>query len=514
MKSILLSFVLLLSTTTIAQTWSDDVASIFYEKCTKCHNSGGVAPFSLMTYQDVSPMAGIIYDAVSNETMPPWPPNNGYQQYVHNRALDSVQKSTLLSWLLNSFPEGNPANTPPPPVYSNESVLGSGDLTLQIPTYKSKAMNGQDDYVCFAVPTGLTQQRVIRAVEVIPGNREIVHHALIYIDPSASSPTDTTGGDCATPNSASAVLVGGYTPGSTPMVFPSSAPMKLGMPIQAGANIVFAMHYPDGSFGEMDSTKVIFHFYPPNETGIRTVSAGPLIQNWSFNLPANQYTNVTATYPTSGSLNADYTLLSVFPHMHLIGESISNYALKSNGDTIPIIDVPHWDFHWQDFYFFKNALKLPVGTKLKAFGRYNNTSSNPHNPYNPPQNVGAGLNTNDEMFLIYYHYMPYQNGDETYDMEELMSASVEDIAIEKNDFLVYPNPSNGAFNFELPKQAYSLKVHVYNHLGQLVAKKQGMNVSKFDWDGKNAEGSLVTKGIYYVSINADGVFLQAKIIKL
>ena len=284
------------------QTWSGEVAQLFYNKCSKCHHPGGLAPTSLMTYGEVSPMATIISQYITDEEMPPWPPDNSYQEYLHVRSLSSTEKSTILNWLSNGLPEGNSAATPPPPVYTNNTILGNGDLTVQIPTYMSKA-TANDDYVCFSVPTYLTQNRIIKAVEVVPGNRQIVHHALIFIDPNGIEVTDTLDGLCASPSNASTKLVIGYTPGASPMILPSVSPLALGMDIGPGSKIYFAMHYPVGSYGEFDSTKVILHFYPPGTTNVRQISAAPLISNYNFTLPANQVTNLTAQYPTNDPTN-------------------------------------------------------------------------------------------------------------------------------------------------------------------------------------------------------------------
>ncbi len=518
MKTIILLSLTFLSFAYQAQTWSGEIANIFYEKCTKCHNPNGIAPFSLTTYAEASPMAAAIYDAVNLDRMPPWPPNNSFQQYVHDRELTPAQKTSVLNWLTAGAPEGNPSSTPAPPVYSSAAILGNGDLTLQIPNYMSKALNGNDDYVCFAIPSGLANDRVIKSIEIIPGNRQIVHHALIYIDATATSVTDTVGGDCAAPSSANATLVMGYTPGSTPMTLPTVSPMKLGIPFPNNSSVIFAMHYPVGSYGEWDSTKVIFHFYPVNETGIRQVYAAPMIQNWTFGLPANQFTNVSAQYPQgSAGVTSDISVLSAFPHMHLLGESIKSYGLTSANDTIPLIDIPHWDFHWQDFYFFKNIQKLPVGSTVHAKGRYNNTTSNSHNPNNPPQFVGAGLNTSDEMFLVYYHFMAYQAGDENYDMEALMTAGLEETQIENNSVLkVYPNPSSDEFKMSLPDYLANKtkSIRIYDYQGKLIREWSDVqNTNNWVWDGKNSTGTDVKKGIYMLSANIDGQFYSSRLIK-
>lgn len=509
------------SLSALAQTWSDDVAEIFYEKCTKCHNPGGVAPFSLMTYSESSTMAAAIYDAVALDKMPPWPPSNTYQQYVHNRSLSATQKTTVLNWLTNGVLEGNSANTPPPPVYNSGSILGNGDLTVQIPNYTSKATATQDDYVCFVMPNGLAAGRKIRAVEIVPGNREIVHHCLIYVDASNASVTDTIGGDCASPGATDAKLIMGYTPGSSPLTLPSSGPLKLGMDMPANASIVFAMHYPAGSFGELDSTKVIFHFYPPGETNIRNVGAERILENWSFALPPNQLTPVNAQYPPSGGSLTNISLLSVFPHMHLLGKSIKVFGLDANDDTLKLIDIPHWDFHWQDFYFFKNIVKAPIGSRLKLNAVYDNTVGNLHNPNYPPITVYPGLNTADEMCLAYFHFMAYQAGDENYDMEVLMNeetASILELSQEKKELRIFPNPFESRTEIEIEnlKIGDALSIAVYDFAGKhikTILTTQNYQQESIFWDGTNDLNQPVSKGMYYLSIRHKDKLLSSPVMK-
>ena len=524
MKINLLFAFFLFSITSFAQTWSDDVSHIVYNKCSQCHNVNGVAPFPLTTYAETSPMASLMYDAIAQDEMPPWPPNNDFQEYSHDRSLSDTEKTTFLDWILAGTPEGNPANTPPPPVFNGGAILGQGDLEVQIPTYMSKALSNGDDYVCFAMPSGLTQDRIIKAVEIIPGNREIVHHALIYIDPSGNSVTDSVGGDCGGPNSAGAKLVMGYTPGSTPLTLPTASPLKLGMPMAANSQVYFAMHYPEGSYGEYDSTKVIFHFYPPGETGVREVITDPVLQNWNMVIQPETIAPVSAQYP-SGTAGLPYniSLLSVFPHMHLLGQDIKVYGIQPNLDTLKLIDLPHWDFHWQDFYFFKNIQKAEQGSTLKAEGHFDNTSSNIHNPSNPPVTVYAGLNTTDEMFLVYAHYMLYQPGDETHNLDSLMNASTSSLLEEtqgESIFSVYPNPFSTGVNIYSPqmKAGDVLSIFIYDLQGKLVRKvAQNFTVDSnellLEWNGQSDAGQEVDAGLYYISINRNGEMSNHRMVK-
>lgn len=488
-----------------SQTFSSDVAQLFYDNCSGCHNPNGIAPFSLVTYAEISSSAGAVYDAIAQKRMPPWPPNENYTSFSHARVLDTQEETTLLTWLTSGMPEGDPSATPAPPIFSAGTLLGSGDLEVQIPTYMSKATSGSDDYVCFSIPSGLVGNRVIKAMEVIPGNPAIVHHCLVYVDESASYPSDTTSGICNGPTTAT--LVGGYTPGSSPLMFPNSAALKLGMTMQGGSNIVLAMHYPEGSYGQFDSTKVIFHFYPPGETGIRQVSADPILQNWSFMLPPNEITGVTASY---NNIPINISLLSIFPHMHLLGKSIRSYGLTPAQDTIRLIDIPRWDFHWQDFFIFKNLKLIPANSTLHASGYFDNTTGNFHNPNNPPITVFPGLNTTDEMFLVYMHYFPYMPGDELHDLEGLMSLGLAEMVKDApGDFSVYPNPFSNEVVIDLMEFAGKrVSIAVYDQTGKLMRTlAQGQTVESgqtFTWDGTTVSGSAASNGIYIVSVLVNG----------
>lgn len=510
---------LLLTGVSFAQTWSNEVAPIFYNKCASCHHDGGIAPFSLMTYGEVSQMVSAINDEVTNEHMPPWPPDNSYQEYSHSRALSAGEKATVLDWISGGAPEGNSSDTPPPPVFNTGSFLGNGDLTVQIPTYMSKAQSGHDDYVCFSIPTNLLQNRFIRAMEIVPGNRAIVHHALIYVDEAGTYATDTTDGNCGGPQNAN--LIGGYTPGASPLVFPSGSGFKLGMEIPAGSNIVLAMHYPDGSYGMYDSTKVIFHFYPQGESGIRQVFAASILQNWTLSLPPNEVTTVNAHYPPVGTLPADFSVLSVFPHMHLLGQTIRAYAVNSQGDTIPYISIPQWDFHWQDFYFFRHVQKTPAGSVIRGQAVYDNTLNNPENPSNPPVHVYAGESTTDEMFLVYFHYMTYQAGDENYDLESMMNVGLYELQQpQQSDWNIYPVPFSQSVHIQMdaliPGDRVSLYVYdLQGKLQRILCESETIapGFAGFNWDGTTNDGTPAAKGTYILSMNRNGSFTSARVIR-
>ena len=277
------------------------------------------------------------------------------------------------------------------------------------------------------------------------------------------------------------------------------------------------MHYPIGSYGMVDSTKVIFHFYPPGETGVREIDSDPLLYNYQFVLPPEQITSVSAQYPTGSSGTAnDYSMYSVFPHMHLLGKEIGSYAVKPNDDTVRFIDIPHWDFDWQDFYKFRYLQKIPQGSKLHSYGTFDNTSLNIHNPFSPPQTVTFGLNTTDEMFITYFQYLPYVSGDENYDLTELTTIGLEELLTEEiRSFELFPNPfSNEGVDIVFRESLESkAKIRIYDSRGNLVSQLDHFEHNKVHWDGKNAQNQDVRSGVYFVSVNQSGKFSHKKLIK-
>ncbi len=527
MKKIYLSIslILFISWQIQSQTYADDVAQIMFDNCTSCHHSGGIGPFSLMTFADVSGVASMVQTEVNNGDMPPWSPDDSYSEFAHARSLTAAEITTINDWVNGGSPEGNAANTPVAPVYNNNIQLGTPDLSLRIPDYVSKATSGNDDYVCFSLPTNLTGNEIIQAIEVIPGNTSIVHHVLAYIDPNGTYGTDTTSHSCGGPTASNIPLIAGYAPGSMPSQFPNTATLKMGIDLPPGAEIVLAMHYPEGSQGILDSTRINIHFYPQGTPNVRQVSAQPLLADLSFNINANTVDSVENRFPPSFGVPTNYTLFSIFPHSHLLGQSFIVYAVNTLGsDTIPLIHIPKWDFEWQGFYVFKYMQKIPVGYQIYGKCIYDNTTNNPYNPNNPPQNVGFGLNTTDEMFLVYFQYMAYQAGDENYNIDSLLNlqnpTGTKPLATNENGLFLtsYPNPSDEktTLHYFTDKSA-EVSLGIYDIQGklirQLISEEQPKGEHLIDWNGLDDSGKSVPAGLYFSQLNVGDRIATNKIIR-
>jgi Secretion system C-terminal sorting domain/Copper type II ascorbate-dependent monooxygenase, N-terminal domain/Copper type II ascorbate-dependent monooxygenase, C-terminal domain len=488
-------------------TWSEKIAPILYKNCTNCHHAGGIAPFSLVTYQEANARHHSIEHAVTNGHMPPWPPDSKFREFVKQRVLTTDEITAIQTWANGSAPQGDPAKAPVAPTYSNAPVLANASLTFKMPTYKIG--QNQDIYRCFPMKSGQTVDKFITGIECIPGNGSIVHHVLFFQDQSTkcfeldaqdAAPGYTSFGGI---GSNSAQLIGGWVPGSQPSIMPKG----MGIKLSANANIVMQVHYAPGSVGLSDSTQLRLQL---TEGTLRNMGVAPILNhvlsltNGPLFIPANTTKTINSQY----TLPADVSFISISPHMHLIGHKMRVWAITPTGDSVNLIKIDHWDFHWQGAYLFKKPVKLVKGTKLFGEAFYDNTSANEHNPNNPPKDVSLGEATTDEMMLVYFTYLGYQTGDENIDLEAATATtSTPDVSLNKTTLLLSPNPTQSVLNLKFNLDvAEKVNIQVFDYQG-VVLKNVVMNQPFVQ--GENMYQVPVADlpvGIYWVKISSDRTY--------
>lgn len=508
----LTAFLLLTQVIVQAQTpnFSEHIAPIIYGNCSSCHRPGGIAPFSLMSYAEVSAHSNAVSSAVVARDMPPWPMDTMSPGFVHERLLTDQEIQDIMDWVIGGKPEGDPNLAPNPPTFSSNYVLGTPDLQLSAPKYTSKAIT-QDDYVCFTLTNTEPTTKYIEAIEVVPGNMSIVHHCLVYIDDDQSYSEDTLSGACGGPSGET--LLGEYTPGTAPLVYPNDGSTKFGVKLKAGSQLVLAIHYPEGSVGQVDSTKINLHFYDDADTtGVREVFANAIIQDWSFCIDSNDVDTVHAVFPTDTSgLQGVFSVLAVFPHMHLIGHEIKTWAITPSNDSIGLGSISHWDFEWQGFYTYKNLKVLPFGSNIYGRAVYDNRAGNHHNPNNPPLPICAGPNTTDEMFLIYFQWLIYNPGDENIDINEILDPDVTSIwePPESKPLIVSPNPvqSGSTIRMVVPETG-DYQLDVISLGGQRVWSESFRSDNRI-----HRMAPKLSSGVYMISLqNEDHKFHQKLVV--
>lgn len=472
-------------------TWYKDIAQIMQNNCVECHRVGGIAPFPLETYNDVINQNWIIPHVLTTGEMPPWPPDTTYQRYLNERLLSQDKINTVIDWIQDGMPLGVQSSNNCFPQFDNDPLLGLPDLKLTIPTYTSHATATSDDYVCFAIPTGLSNDRFIKAVEIIPGNPEIVHHVLVYIDETNTYQTDTSG-TCMGPTSGS--MLAAYAPGSTPRIFPNGIGTNMGVELPANSSIVVAMHYPEGTFGQQDSTSINIHFYPSNATGIREVVNQVVATDFGFCIQAN--TVDTVFQQNNLGIPVNMSLLDVFPHSHLIGKSWLVYALDPNQDTIKAIRINNWDFEWQDFYQFKNIVKIPPNSTINALATYDNTAQNPFNPNFPPQDICAGLNTNDEMFVVFASFTPYYPGDENLDLAAAFEEFNPTISLNVSNNLCEGDTAELSLNTNFSS-------YLWCPTGETTSSINVTSSGNYSVQVTNSNGSVISSNVLHLDFNSN-----------
>ncbi len=522
MKPLVLVIVASFAALTLAgQTpkWAEDIAPILYKNCTKCHNPSGVAPFSLLTYNDAYKNRLGIKPAVISKMMPPWKADPNYTHFSGERILSEKEINTIKNWVEAGAPQGDISKAPLAPTYSGKTTIQNPDLVLTMPTYKVNTTT--DLYRVFAIPSKLIGDRTIVQVEVVPGNRSIVHHVLAFRDTS-SAPLKL---DAADPQpgytnfggtgSNTSELISAWVPGQAATVFPKG----MGVKLLKGSNIMLQVHYPGGISNQKDSTQIYFKFAPANN--LREVSITPIlnhlvtITNGPLSIPAN----TTKSFNEQFRVPLNVTLLSIAPHMHLIGRRIKVYGIAPTKDTIRFVNVPDWDFHWQGSYTYPKLVKIPAGTLLKADAFYDNTDNNPNNPNFPAKLVVRGESTTDEMMLVYFTYTPYQVGDENIIVDTAaVATSINEIPLlarEKLAVQCYPNPAQKEMNleFDLPESEY-VNVEIFDLQGDLVKI-----IARNDWLVKGANKISVSTydlpaGSFFLRISSEKRYGVKEFIKV
>ena len=520
----LLSLVLLVSATStaLAQSinWATDVAPILYDHCIGCHRDGGLGHFSLIGYDNAFSYREAIQVETEARRMPPWKANPDYRHYTHENRLTDPEIQTIQAWVAGGTLPGDLNQAPAIPVFVEGSSVGVPDHVLLTPLYTVTAT--EDEYRCFVLPTGLSQPAFLRGLEAIPGNHEAVHHILIYqdvtgqakiLDAATPEPGYVSFGG---PNVSGATLVGAWAPGSQVTLMPPT----MGVKLEAGADLIVQVHYPKGATGATDKTTLNLFFTPGNQ-GIREVKLAPILNHTPFSLengPLSIPANTVKSYHAKFKLPYAASTLAVAPHMHLIGQSMLVFAVTPQNDTIRLIHIPAWDFHWQGSYYFQKVQKIPAQSMLHAYAVYDNTASNPFQPASPPQLVTQGEATTDEMMLVYFAYMGYQPNDEHIVLDSTLLASGisnEPMAGSVTALSVYPNPSSGGtiVGYEVTEtiDLRTTLTDVYGRLIRVVSEQRGL-VPGFYQEKVAMDG--LSPGLYFIRLQAaNGGVLMEKLVK-
>ena len=401
-------------------TFHASVSRILQTRCQSCHHTGDIAPFPLVTYEEAFGHRYEIQYMASNRLMPPWHASSDCYEFKDNPSLSTEELAAIDRWLDAGAPEGDPKEAPAPLVFGSSWKGGTPDLALAMSQSFTPDFKKGDVYRCFVMPTRLTEDRWVSTVEVLPGNRPMVHHVLLYVDTGNSADAldqkdPGPGYECfGGPGLGSNVTgLGGWAPGARPQELPEG----VGLQVPKGSKVVMQVHYSARSgvvASDVTSVGLTFSRVPIRKRFITLPMA-----NLGFRIPAGAAKHEVRA-PAAGpfTVPVGVHILGVAPHMHLTGTTLRVDTTSFAGAKSCLVNVPDWDFKWQGTYFYKEPVAVPFGSKLELVATYDNSTMNPENPNNPPKDLTWGEQTTDEMNLAFIGLtLDYENLSGTPDNE-------------------------------------------------------------------------------------------------
>ncbi|MFI5151072.1 MAG: cytochrome c [Bacteroidia bacterium] len=418
-----------------------DIAPVIFKNCVPCHRKEGTGPFPLTTYTEISRKAKTINAVTRMHMMPPWPADTAYSHFVGERMLSAGDRELIRTWVEKGCKEGKAKDLPALPEFPGGSLYGKPDLVVRMKQPLLIKGDNTDRFLLMKFPYEIPHDTFIRFIEFVPGKKKLVHHVngflIQYFEPEKKKnvfegewvvntqsmdykeayermklPNDDGSYPMLTPSAVN------YLPGVEPPVYPPGVGgfrMK-----KKGTIFLKDIHYGPSARDEYDSSyfNVFYAAVPPKrqllEFQMGTLGKTPVVP--PLQVPADSIKTFTTEY----RLPEAWSVITINPHMHLLGKTFLAYALTPAGDTIHLIHIPQWDFHWQYFYTFRKMVKIPAGSLLRAVAVYDNTRNNPLNPFQPPRIVGernGSMRTTDEMFQFIINYLPYREGDENLSLE-------------------------------------------------------------------------------------------------
>lgn len=367
-----------------------DVVPILKDHCVTCHRPGTVAPFAMSSHSKLEGWADMIREVVLTKRMPPWHADPHWGEFSNDRGLSADDMRTLVNWLDAGAPKDG-RNDPLGALMKRDDAdwaLGEPDLVVELPEVQTIPASGIFDYRYIEVPSGLTEDKWVRAVDVQASNLKVAHHVLVFLrypDRLRHMQPDQEGGLQG--------FFGGYVPGQRPAPFPEGS----GKWIPAGTTFVFQLHYNATGKEETDHTRMALYFAnkKPKRELVTTAAT-----DVDFAIePGDPDSETSAKH----MVTRDAVLYAMSPHMHYRGKRFQYEAQYPDGTKEILLSVPNYDFDWQTLYELKEPKKLPAGTVIHASGAFDNSAANPYNP-NPEATVFFGEQTFEEMFIGYMDY--------------------------------------------------------------------------------------------------------------
>lgn len=376
-------------------TYTGHVAKILNDRCVNCHRPGEIGPFSLTSYDEAVGWAEMIAEVTSDNRMPPWHANPAHGKFRNDTRLSDAEKKTIQDWVSHGAPQGDPQLLPEPPKFTDGWQIGEPDLVVYMSDKPMQVpAKGEVRYQYYQVDPGFKEDKWVVAAECRPGNRAVVHHIILGLAQGNGRGRNV--------GEVHSEWLTATAPGARPLLL-GDGHAKL---IPAGSKLVFQMHYTPNGTATTDRSCVGLKFCDAKDVKHQVGTDKAAFQG--LRIPAGEANyKVDAIHP----FNRDMNLLAMFPHMHLRGKAFRYTAIYPDGKEEILLDIPRYDFAWQNAYEFATPKLMPRGSKIRCEAVYDNSKDNLANP-DPTSVVRWGDQTWEEMMIGFVNYSlaPSDNG--------------------------------------------------------------------------------------------------------
>jgi tetratricopeptide (TPR) repeat protein len=422
-------------------TFNKDIAPLFFQHCATCHRPGESGPFPLLSYKDAKSHARQIAAVTQSRFMPPWLPGPGEFKFADELRLSDAQIATIAHWVEQGALEGAPSDLPPTPKFAEGWQMGTPDLVIKAEKPYQLPASGTDQYWNFIFRTPVNRTRWLKAIEIRPGDKRVVHHANVLVDRMQSaraqepSPGAGFGGmeikiesEAFDPDSHFLF----WKPGTAPYTEPDGMALRL----DAGTDLVLNIHLQPSGRAEWIQPSLGLYFIEQPAT--RFPMLLQLENDRKLDIPPGDKNFLVTDEFT---LPEDVQLLAIYPHAHYVGKDLQAFAKFPDGTQKSLIRIPSWDLNWQAVFRYETPVDLPAGTVISMRYRYDNSDENIRNPNVPPKRVVGGNRASDEMAHLWLQVLPGSNPGNTGDPRRILQEALARHNVDKNpaDFEAHYN---------------------------------------------------------------------------
>ncbi len=365
----------------------------------------------LTSYEEIASYATMIGYVTKVGYMPPWRASSKAHALKGENILSKEELQSIQQWIKDGFPQGDPKTLPPAPLTQAGEEMSAPDLVVSMTEAFEQYGVYYDQYRVFVLPIHLPEDRMVSAIEFVPGKNSIVRGALLSVDTGEEvMPLDEWDPQYGYFSFGEIGFVPdesrwySWQPGKGKSEFPEGQ----GLYLPKDAKLLLHLHYGPTGVPEKDSSHINLQFSKSAQTQQQFTL--PLVHpysmtNDSFYLPAGE----TTRYHASFTVPFDLELHGLFPHSHLLGKHWELFTVSADRSASQsLLKIEDWDFNWKQQYEFEAPLMLKQGTTIHALAAYDNTSENLLNPSDPPRSMNWGKRMFEEMFLVYFSLVKHQ----------------------------------------------------------------------------------------------------------